>query len=217
LSPNSPPVHPRLRRTATVDPAVDETATVAPVDRCPPAAEAAASPDESAVVRAAMAGDRRAFDQLVHSYHRRVFNFLYHMTRQREDAEDLTQQTFLKAYRHLDRVDPLRPLTNWLLTIARHNALNHFRSARKWEYVPDEIASAEPSPARQAETRDSADDLWARARRLLGRREFEALWLRFAEDLSTAETARVMGLTQIHIKVLVHRARQRLLKGESPA
>jgi len=181
----------------------------------PAPAGAVPSPEHAAVVRAAIGGDARAFEQIVGAYHRRVFNFLQQMTRQREDTEDLTQQTFIKAYQHIERVDPERPIINWLLTIARRTALNHFRSARKWEFVPADLASSEPSPAAQLEVQDRADNLWARARRILPQREFEALWLRFAEERSTEETAEIMGLTQIHVKVIVHRARQRMLKGES--
>lgn len=180
----------------------------------PPGTESARL-DETAIVRAATTGDARAFEQLVHTHHRRILNYLHQMTRQREDAEDLTQQTFVKAFQHIDRFDCSRPVINWLLTIARHTALNHFRSARKWKFVPAELPSTEPSPARIVEQQDSAQSLWARARRVLSPREFEILWLRFAEDLSTAETARITGLTQIHVKVLVHRARQHLQKGEA--
>lgn len=169
------------------------------------------------MIRAAAAGDARAFEQLVHSHSRRVFGYLSKMTRHAHDAEDLTQQTFIKAYHHLGTFDCSRPLINWLLTIARRTALNHFRSARKWDFVPTEIASAEPSPVRQLENQERAENLWARARRVLGPREFEVLWLRFGEELSTAETARIVGLTQIHVKVLVHRARRQLLKGEPAA
>ena len=173
-------------------------------------------PDESAIVLAASRGNRGAFEQLVHLHHQRVLNFVYQMTRQRQDAEDLTQQTFVKAFQHIDRVDPSRPIINWLLTIARRTTLNHFRSARKWEYIPAELASGDPSPARQLEQQERSENLWARARRVLSQREFEVLWLRVAEDMSVEETARVVGLTQIHVKVLVHRARQHLLKGECP-
>jgi RNA polymerase sigma-70 factor (ECF subfamily) len=170
--------------------------------------------DDIEMLRAAAAGDVRAFEQVVHVHHRRVLNFVYQMTRQRQDAEDLTQQTFVKAFQHIHRIDCDRPIINWLLTIARRTALNHFRSAKKWEFVPAELASHEPSPARQLEHQDRTDNLWARARRVLSQREFQVLWLRFGEELSTEETARVMRLTQIHVKVLVHRARQHMLKGE---
>lgn len=173
-------------------------------------------PDESAIVLAASRGNRGAFEQLVHLHHQRVLNFVYQMTRHRQDTEDLTQQTFVKAFQHIDRVDPTRPIVNWLLTIARRTTLNHFRSVRKWEYVPTELASGDPSPARQLEQQERSDNLWARARRVLSQREFEVLWLRVAEEMSVEETARVVGLTQIHVKVIVHRARQHLLKGECP-
>ena len=179
-----------------------------------PAGSESVLPEDAELVRAAANGDTRAFEEIVHLYHRRVLNFVYQMTRQRQDAEDLTQQTFVKAFQHIERVDAARPIINWLLTIARRTALNHFRSARKWEFVPAELASDEPSPVRQLEQQERSDNLWSRARRVLSQREFEVLWLRFGEDLSTEETARVVGLTQIHVKVLVHRARQRLMKGE---
>jgi RNA polymerase sigma-70 factor (ECF subfamily) len=67
------------------------------------------------------------------------------------------------------------------------------------------------------EQTERTENLWARARRVLSAREFEILWLRFAEEMSVEETARITGLTKIHVKVLVHRARQRMLKGEVPA
>ena len=196
-----------------------EVMTFSPAPRTDePRSSGAVAPhsEESAIVLAASRGDAAAFEQLVHLHHRRVLKFVYQMTRHRQDAEDLTQQTFVKAFQHIDRVDATRPIINWLLTIARRTALNHFRSAKKWEHMPAELASSEPSPARQLEQQERTDNLWARARRVLSRREFEVLWLRFAEEMSTEETARIAGLTQIHVKVLVHRARQHLLKGETP-
>jgi RNA polymerase sigma-70 factor (ECF subfamily) len=173
--------------------------------------------DERTLVRAAADGDARAFEQLVGSHHRRVFGFIYQMTRQRQDAEDLTQQTFIKAFHHLAGFDASRPMINWLLVIARRTALNHFRSARKWEEIPAEAAGSGPSPARQLEEQDRVANLWERARAVLSQREFEVIWLRFAEEMSTEETARIVGLTQTHVKVLVFRARRALLKGVQPS
>jgi RNA polymerase sigma-70 factor (ECF subfamily) len=170
--------------------------------------------DEPQLVRDAVGGSAPAFEQIVRLHHRRVFTFLLQMTRQRQDAEDLSQQTFIKAYHHLDRFDTSRPLINWLLVIARRTALNQFRSAKKWEEMPEDAAGTGPSPARSTEDQDLADNLWARARALLSPREYEVLWLRFGEDFSTKETARIAGLTETHVKVLVHRARQVLLKGD---
>lgn len=191
--------------TLTPEPRADE----------PLAGSAAAPCDEATLVRATVAGDSRAFDQLISLNSRRVFNFLYQFTRNRHDAEDLAQQTFIKAYHNLNRFDCSRPLINWLLTIARRTALNHFRDTKKWDEIPENVASAGPSPAHHVEERDQADTLWARARRVLSQREFEVLWLRFGEEMSVEETARVMGLTQVHVKVIVFRARKHMLKGDT--
>lgn len=171
---------------------------------------------EAKLVADSLGANPRAFEDIVRLHGRRVHNFLFHLTGHRQDAEDLTQQTFIKAFHNLQRFDRSRPLANWLLTIARRTALNHFRSARKWEMVPENLACGQPSPASAAETGDQDASLWARARRILTQTEFEVLWLRFGEDLSTQETADVTGLTATHIKVLVYRARQRLLKVQIP-
>jgi RNA polymerase sigma-70 factor, ECF subfamily len=171
-------------------------------------------PAEAELVRETLEGRTEAFAQIVHMHSARIFNFIHQMTRQAQDAEDLTQQTFIKAYQNLHRFDRTRPFAAWLFTIARRTALNHFRAARKWEEMPEEAASNEPSPARQTENRDNVNSLWERARRILSPREFEVMWLRFAEELSVEETAKVTGLTRPHVKILVFRARHQLMKGK---
>jgi RNA polymerase sigma-70 factor, ECF subfamily len=166
-----------------------------------------------ALIQGSLAGDSQSFAEIVRLYHGRVYGFLYQMMRHRHDAEDMTQQTFIKAYRNLGRFDARKPLINWLLTIARHGAINHFRDTKRWSEMPKDVISDERSPAVAAEHRERAENLWDRARAVLSPREFEVLWLRFGEELSTEETAQVVGLTQTHVKVLVFRARRALLKG----
>ena len=87
--------------------------------------------DDASLARATLDGNPAAFDTLVRTHHRRVLNFIYQMTRQRQDAEDLTQQTFIKAHAHLASYDGRRPLINWLLTIARNNALGRRPAFKK--------------------------------------------------------------------------------------
>lgn len=190
------------------------TLSATEADAAPLAGAAVACPEEAALVRAAVGGEPQAFDQLIALHGRRVFNFLHQFTRNRHDAEDLAQQTFIKAYQNLQRFDCARPMINWLLTIARRTALNHFRASKRWEEMPENLASGGHSPADHAERHDQKDNLWARARQLLSQREFEVLWLRFAEDMSTEETSRVTGLTVAHVKVIVFRAKQTLQKGQ---
>jgi len=128
------------------------------------------------------------------------------------DAEDLTQETFLKVFRSLSRADPPVAFTAWLFTIARRTALNHFRAARPLEELDPETASGAPDPATLAAATEDRRSLWALARRLVKRRQFEALWLRYAEGLSVKEVAHVMRLHSIHVRVLLHRGRQQLAR-----
>lgn len=167
---------------------------------------------EAELVRDYLAGSARAAQEIVGLHYRRIYNFIYQMTRQQQDAEDITQQTFVKAFKNLDRFDPRRPLANWLFTIARRTALNHFRGTRTWEEIPEQTASDQPTPAQATEEHDQVDRIWDTARRALPAREFQVLWLRFGENLSIEETARAAGLTQIHVRVMVHRARKRLME-----
>jgi len=162
-------------------------------------------------------GQMGAFDKIVHLHTPRIFNYVLHMTRHRQDAEDITQQTFIKAYTHLASFDPTRSFIARLLTIARRTALNHFRSAKNFEQVTEETATTDHTPVHQVEKRDQLDSLWEQARKVLSEREFEILWLRYVEDSSIEDTARIVGLTKTHTKIIAFRARQRLIKLQPPS
>lgn len=171
--------------------------------------------EDAVLISACLAGNMQAFDRLVKQHTPRVFNYLLHLTRHRQDAEDVAQQTFIKAYRHLADFDRTHSFIAWLLTIARRTALNHFRSAKQFEPVAETLPSGEAAPDRQEEKRDQLAVLWARARATLSEREYEVLWLRYAEDMSVEDTARIMGLNTTLAKIVAFRARQRLIKLQS--
>ena len=168
---------------------------------------------DAELVRASLAGRAPASREIVQRHGRHLFNFLCQFVRHRQDAEDLTQDTFVKAFKNLHRFDPDRSLAAWLFTIARRTALNYFRDSPRWESIPDDLAGSQPSPAHQEEKRDLIENIWARARRRLSPRDYEVLWLRFGENLSIEETARITGLTRTNIKILVFRARRQLMEG----
>ncbi len=174
-----------------------------------------ASPAEAELVREAQAGSESAARELVRLFHRPIYNYVVRMTGQSQDAEDITQDTFVKAFRALHKVDADRPLINWLFTIARRTALNHFRGRKQFVELPEEtLGDGSHGPRREADLRERVDDLWAKARRVLTGREYEALWLRFGEEMSTAETAAATGQSVPGIKTLIFRARQRLLSAK---
>ena len=84
--------------------------------------------DDSAVVAAFLAGNRRAFDELVERYQNRLLNFVYRTTGDRERAEDLVQETFIRVYRHLHRFDQTKKFSTWIYTIASNLAKNELRN-----------------------------------------------------------------------------------------
>ena len=172
--------------------------------------ELEAQSSEKLAERAA-AGCADSFEALVIRHENQIFNFLNQFTRNPHDAEDLTQVTFLKAYRGLDRYLSCYSFASWLFTIARRTAANHFRSLRNFEELTDEHEADLKTPASTLEDKDERNGLWDLARTLKPK-QFEVLWLRYGQAFSTLETARIMKTNQIHVKVLLHRARAGLSK-----
>jgi RNA polymerase sigma-70 factor, ECF subfamily len=166
-------------------------------------------------MRAAHANELDAFAALVDQHGPRILNYLHQLTGNRHDAEDLTQDTFLKAQRNLARVRNPDAFAGWLFTIARRTALNHFRARRPTDELPEEIAFQGGDPATLAAERDERAALWNVARTLKPD-YFEVLWLRYAEGLSIQEIAQVLRRTALHVRVRLHRARLLLARRLQP-
>lgn len=168
-----------------------------------------ASPD--VLVSRAQDGCRESFELLVAYYERRVFNYLRQFVGNTHDAEDLTQDTFVKVYKNLHRFDSKYAFTTWLFTIAKRTALNFFRGSKTTQELEDNLEAKDPSPAEKVAQKDSSETFWELTRCLKPKAR-EALWLRYGEGLSMAEIATVMNLTEVFVRVTLHRARNQLAK-----
>jgi RNA polymerase sigma-70 factor (ECF subfamily) len=91
----------------------------------------AAHPDNAQLVAAHLAGDGHAFQQLVARYRGRLLNFVHRMIGDRERAEDLVQEAFIRVYRHLHRFDPTKKFSTWIYTIASNLAKNELRNRNR--------------------------------------------------------------------------------------
>lgn len=174
----------------------------------------AASPDpvpDGELIRRSRQGEQDCFGELVFRYEGRLLRFLEQRCGNRHDAEDLAQKTFVCVYRALNRFDCARPLGPWLFMIARRQAISHGRRRPFEPLPPEEQWPARPAPEGGPE---HEADLWKLARRVLPERLFSVLWLKYAEDMPVADIARAIGVTGLHARVLLHRAR-RLLAGEA--
>jgi RNA polymerase sigma factor (sigma-70 family) len=174
------------------------------------------TPSDEELACQAQAGSLVAFEQLVLRHQAGVLRFLEFKTATREDAEDLTQQTFLHSYRQLSRYSPRHKFVTWLFTIARRQAIAYYRARRELKPPvadPEEILD---DPSFTLGERETEQRLWTWVQRRLSERQFTAFWLRVHEEFSIQDIARAMELTQIHVKVLLFRSRQILAKAWPP-
>src|SRR3712207_2157029 len=123
----------------------------------PPALELANLPDADVVVLAQQ-GREEAFRELVRRYERPVFSLIYRMVRDRETAEDLAQETFIKVLNHIDRYRPEFKLSSWLFKIANNVAIDHLRK----RHVDTISMDGSPHAASAAEVEATSFDLAAR-------------------------------------------------------
>lgn len=163
-------------------------------------------PAASDLARRAAEGSIEAFEELAIQFEPRIYGFLARRLGNAHDAQDLTQETFVRAWRNIARFDPTRNFATWLFVIARRAAANHFRSRRIHDELSEDFIAQTPETGAA-----DAEGLW-RAAKKLKPSHYEVLWLRYAENFSVAETAKVMGLTAIHVKVILHRARKELAR-----
>ena len=164
---------------------------------------------EAEQFRRAQSGCPEAFSALVDAYGPRLLRYLSRWTGNDHDAEDLTQETFIKAFRGLRQCAHARALGGWLFTIARRTALNYHRARRSRPSHCVELHPDLAEPPRSNPEADAADRIWELARGLEPE-HYEVLWLSYAEGLTVAEVARVMGCSAINVRVRLHRARRQL-------
>jgi len=157
------------------------------------------------------AGCRESFNALVECFEGRIYNFIYQVTRNQHDAEDLTQVTFLKAYQNIRAYETTHAFSAWLFTIAKRTALNHCRDRRLAAELPEDLESDTESPSLVLQKKDEHLAIWQLAK-TLKQDQHQSLWLRYGEGFSITEVARIMNTNSIRVRVLLHRARASLAK-----
>jgi RNA polymerase sigma-70 factor (ECF subfamily) len=171
--------------------------------------EATTTADARRLVERAQQGDRRALEELYLMHFDRIYSYLQMSVGNRHDAEDLTNQTFVKMLESIDRFQWRKvPISAWLFRIAHNLAIDHFRSRRRWQ------PEAEPPEPPGAEARSAEEE----ALHAIGRQSMlemiddlsldqqQVLTLKFVFNFSNAEVATILGKTEGAIKSLQHRA-----------
>jgi RNA polymerase sigma-70 factor (ECF subfamily) len=178
--------------------------------------------DETPLVERAKSGDAAAFTELVNRYERKIFRLAKHITQNDEDAEDVLQETFLKAYSHLDTFQGQSKFYTWIVRIAVNEALMKLRKRKSSKTVSldeptdtgeetmvREIAVWEESPE-QRYSRDELREILDKAVDSLKPAFRTVFVLRDIEELSTEETASALDISIPAVKSRLLRARLQL-------
>ena len=180
------------------------------------------TPDEADVLSLAREGDTKAFAELVRRYEGKIFRLAQHITQNREDAEDVLQETFLKAFEHLDQFQGNSKFYTWIVRIAVNQALMKLRKRKtdKTVSIDENIDTGEDNVAREIAawdenpeerySREELNEILNSAVESLAPPYRTVFLLRDIEELSTEETAEALDLSIPAVKSRLLRARLQL-------
>jgi len=164
------------------------------------------------LARESVAGCSRSFAVLVERYEGRLLRFVGRWASSEHDAEDITQDAFVEAWRCLHRYDDRWRFSTWLYTIASRRAASHFRRRKDATSAlvetHEDVGSVQPSCAMEASEQRSR--MWQLAEALLSNEQRTALFLKYAEEMSASEIGQVLGKRPGAVRVILFRARERL-------
>ena len=175
--------------------------------------------EERSLILRCQGGDRRAFEPIVRRHMRSAAAFALAWTGSREDALDLSQEAFARAFRAIQRFDPSRPFYPWFHTILRNLCFNYLGRASRRREVPlddqrEPVANAE-APDAGLEREELRRQVWQAIRRL-NARDREILILREFRELTYAEIAEVLEIPRGTVMSRLHSARLRLREQLEP-
>ncbi len=157
--------------------------------------------------------DEAAWEALTRQHQDAVFRLAYLLVGDADDAEDVAQEAFIRAYRALGRFDTTRPLRPWLLSITANLARNRLRSVGRYLNALNRALRAEPEKVinvpEASQQKIEAQALW-QAVRQLGEADQHVIYLRYFLEMSEAETAEALSIAPGTVKSRLHRALGRL-------
>ena len=168
---------------------------------------------ESDLIQAAIRRDEQAWEALVNEYQQPVFRLAYLFSGDPDEAEDITQEAFIRAFQSISKFNPSRPFRPWVLSIAANLARNRQRSIKRYLNSLQRLARLEPKavlnvPADLEQPWD-ARALWQTVRRM-SLDDQQMIYLSYFLELSEEETAGVLGIPHGTVKSRLHRALKRL-------
>nr|WP_197480033.1 RNA polymerase sigma factor SigW [Paenibacillus swuensis] len=178
---------------------------------------------DARLVRLARNGDQTAFAELVELYKDKIFNLGYRMLNNRQEAEDVTQETFLRVYSNLEKYDETQKFSTWIFRIGTNLCIDRLRK-KKPSYSLDAelndgegtdmyamLASHDPGPENQVLLTETQDSI-RKAIDSLPAKYKSAVILKYLHDQSLQEISDILGIPVTTVKTRVHRGREFLRK-----
>ncbi len=161
------------------------------------------------LIRRCQQGDRRALEELLDEYQRPVYNAAFRILGNPEDASDVTQSVFLKAFENFDRYNPEYKFFSWIYRIAINESINHINRGKREQALEDTEPSAVRGPVEETE----ADAVSARIQSALMKLQEDyrmVIVLRHFSELSYREISEVLHIPEVTVKSRLYSARQLL-------
>jgi len=163
---------------------------------------------EQKLIQQSIGGDINSFSQLIEIYQDTLACYLLTQTRNKEDTEDIVQETFISAHKYLKSYNPQWKFKTWLFTIARRLLYNYYKKIKEVDYTLKEPF-------------DSIDDsfidnnnIWLTIKRIVSQQSFDVLWFFYSEELSIKEIAKILQCTQSWVKMSMFRSKRKLAKNK---
>ncbi len=171
---------------------------------------------DDAVLEKIRAGDAAAFKLLVYTYQNKIFNLVHKLISRREDAEEVTQDIFIKIYKSIHTFRKEAQLSTWIYRIAYNAALNHLKKSKKQVHTTDMNGVLKEASSEITHTDNTfetqAMQMLYQAIMQLPTQEKTIILLYYYEDCTIKELGKILGLSTANIKVKLHRIRKKLKK-----
>ncbi len=175
---------------------------------------------DAALIEMAQKENREIYSELFKRYQRKLFVYIYRLTRDRSETEDILQNVFIKTYKNIHKFDLTRKFSSWIYRIAHNEAVNHLKRKSKRYLLSWEDVTTSKDQLDTASSEESMEDLWLHeeitqeideALRKLPKQYKQILYMRYFKEYSYQQIGKVLGKPVNTVGTIINRAKKKLL------
>lgn len=176
--------------------------------------------DDSELIKVIITQNKEAYRELFRRYEKKLFSYVYHMVKNREETEDLIQEVFVKTYRNIDKFDVDRKFSSWIYRIAHNETINFLKRKNKRQLISWDDVATTKDKLEMNSSEDFINDVWAHkeisaevdeALKKLPEKYRKVLFLRYFSEYSYDKIALIIHKPINTVGTLINRAKKKLL------